>query len=487
MSSLRQRMFTRFRTLGWKLTFSYTLVTVAALLIVETALLLIAAILLQNEAFLPRAAANVMLPNAAKCAPFLQTTPPDVPGLEKWLQDMALNGFPITNANGQSSSRLGLSVLTTGDNNLFVVDQHSQWLASAQPDTRSTIQPAQQLVINAALQGQTAPKHLVYTDDQQQMLIAIPIFAPDKTVLGALVYTGTLAPVRNNTLGDVSGVLATSALFFTLTAGIIGSVFGLLTSRSLVRRLQGIADAADAWSSGDFSPTIADRSQDELGRLAVHLNQMSEQLQAQIETRRELASLEERNRLARDLHDSVKQQIFATVMQIGAARAVLPTNQTAAITHIQEAERLAQQAQQELTVLIRELRPAALEGRGLVAALRELLVGWSHQTQIDHDFRVQGERPLPLATELALYRVVQEALSNISRHSGASRVTLYLDWRHQQVELTIADNGHGFATPTGETAGVGLHSMSERVQALGGTLTVASSKNGVQLTIICPE
>lgn len=477
-----------FRSLGWKLTFSYTLVTVAALLIIEAALLLIAAIIVQNQAFLPRMAASVMLPNTKKSAPFLQATPPDLAGLEEWLQDMAQNGFPLIPTNEQSSSRLVLNMLTTGsNNNLFVVDQHSQWLASAPPNKHSVIQPAQQAFINAALQGKTAPRQLVYTDDQRQMLIATPIFAPDNTVLGALVYTGTLAQIRNSRIPEIFGVLGISALFLTLTAGIIGSIFGLLTSRGLVRRLQAIASAADAWSTGNFASVIADRSQDELGRLALRLNQMSEQLQAQLEARRELASLEERNRLARDLHDSVKQQVFATAMQIGAARATLPANQAAAMTHIQEAERLVQQAQQELTVLIHELRPAALEGRGLVAALRELLAGWSQQTQIAHDLRVQGERPLPLATELALYRIVQEALSNISRHSGASQVAIHLVWHDQQVELTITDNGHGFSTAVSETEGVGLHSIHERVEALGGTLTIASSRNGVQLIIICPE
>lgn len=476
-----------FRSLGWKLTFSYTLVTVAALLIIEAALLLIAAIIVQNQAFLPRMAASVMLPNAKKSAPFLQATPPDLVGLEEWLQNMSQNGFPVINTNEQSSSRLALSVLTTGDNNLFVVDQHSQWLVSVPRNKHSVIQPAQQTFINAALQGKTASKQLVYTDDQRQMLIAIPIFAPDNTVLGALVYTGTLAQVRSSAITEISGVLGVSALFLTLAAGIIGSIFGLLTSRSLVRRLQAIANAADAWSTGDFAPVIADRSQDELGWLAVRLNQMSEQLQAQLETRRELASLEERNRLARDLHDSVKQQFFATAMQIGAARAMLSTDQTAAMTHIQEAERLVQQAQQELTALIRELRPAALEGRGVVPALRELLAGWSQQTQIAHDLRVQGERPLPLPTELALYRIVQEALSNISRHSAANQVAIHLAWHDQQVELTITDNGHGFTTPASETQGVGLHSIRERVEALDGKLTVVSSKDGVQLMIICPE
>jgi signal transduction histidine kinase len=117
---------------------------------------------------------------------------------------------------------------------------------------------------------------------------------------------------------------------------------------------------------------VHDPSGDELGQLARRLNGMAEQVQNLLAVRQELAVIEERHRLARDLHDSVKQQIFAMAMQVAAARTLMDNNSDAARVRLTEAERLVKQAQQELTALIRELRPAALGDKGLVVALREL-------------------------------------------------------------------------------------------------------------------
>jgi NarL family two-component system sensor histidine kinase LiaS len=161
-------------------------------------------------------------------------------------------------------------------------------------------------------------------------------------------------------------------------------------------------------------------------------------------------------------------------MQIGAAQALLPQQPATAQTHLAEAERLAHQAQQELTTLIRELRPAALEGKGLAAALRDYVADWSRQNEIAAEVRVQGERPLPLVVEQTLFRVAQEALANISRHSAATAAEVHLAYEAQQVALTIADNGHGFQTGAVNGKGLGLRSMRERVEALGGHWAIES-------------
>src|SRR5439155_12671858 len=111
---------------------------------------------------------------------------------------------------------------------------------------------------------------------------------------------------------------------------------------------------------------------------------------------------EERNRLARDLHDSVKQQVFAVSMQIGATKVLLKRDVDAAEVRLNEAEKLVRQAQQELTSLIRELRPVALEGKGLVAALRELATSWAQQTGIVANLRVEGAEDSQGTQTLAL-------------------------------------------------------------------------------------
>src|SRR5205807_5561812 len=190
--------------------------------------------------------------------------------------------------------------------------------------------------------------------------------------------------------------------FVTIIAAIAGSVFGYLAARGITRRLKGLSDAADRWGHGDFTALAQDTSEDELGQVARQLNRMAEQLQNLLQARQKLATLEERNRLARDLHDSVKQQVFAISMQIGATKVLLKRDADAAEARLNEAEKLVRQAQQELTSLIRELRPIALEGKGLIAALRELATDWTKQSNIVATLRAEGVEGTQSAQTLPL-------------------------------------------------------------------------------------
>jgi NarL family two-component system sensor histidine kinase LiaS len=133
------------------------------------------------------------------------------------------------------------------------------------------------------------------------------------------------------------------------------------------------------------------------------------------------------------------------------------------------------QAQQELTSLIRELRPVALEGKGLVVALRELVTEWTQRTDIVANLRVEGTQTLPLTVEDALFRVAQEALANVARHSKATLVQMVLTMTHESVTLSVIDNGQGFDTTRHKHLGVGLLSMQERMKALEGDVQIESA------------
>ncbi len=201
-------------------------------------------------------------------------------------------------------------------------------------------------------------------------------------------------------------------------------------------------------------------------------------------------------------------------MQIGATKVLLKRDIDAAEGRLNEAEKLVHQAQQELTSLIRELRPVALEGKGLVAALRELATEWAQQTTIVANLRVEGTQEtqrqghpqgmpllysrvegaqetqrvqtLPLTVEEALYRVAQEALANVSRHSKATLVQMILMITDQTVTLSIVDNGQGFDTTHQTYLGVGLLSMRERMKALGGDVQVESTPGkGTRVVAFC--
>jgi NarL family two-component system sensor histidine kinase LiaS len=273
---------------------------------------------------------------------------------------------------------------------------------------------------------------------------------------------------------ELLSLIGVSIIVLTVAAGIIGTVFGYFTARGLTRRLDNITQTTDAWGQGDFSAFIDDRSDDELGQLAQRFNRMAEQMQNLLQTRHELATVEERNRLARDLHDSVKQQVFAIAMQVGAARSLLDQDSTAALEHLNEAEQLSRQAQTELAAIIRELQPATLQGRGFAQALKEYVADWSRQNKIAAEVRMQGELSLPLEAERTLFRVFQEALSNIAWHSGATHIDVQLVCEINEVSLVIADNGKGFDITAVEGTGVGLRSMRERMEALDGSLSLES-------------
>jgi NarL family two-component system sensor histidine kinase LiaS len=213
---------------------------------------------------------------------------------------------------------------------------------------------------------------------------------------------------------------------------------------------------------------------------------MADQLNGLLAVRQELAVVEERHRLARDLHDSVKQQIFVISMLVGAARPAVAGNAEAENT-LREAERLAGQAQQELTAMIRTLRPAGLDGQELSAALGGLITEWAQQTGIAATADLAPGERLTAATEQTVYRVTQEALANVARHSGASAVEVLLTIREpDSLLLSIQDNGHGFDPAQHDGQRLGLRNMRERVETLGGTLLVFSDPTGARVEARIP-
>jgi signal transduction histidine kinase len=218
--------------------------------------------------------------------------------------------------------------------------------------------------------------------------------------------------------------------------------------------------------SGFFGYTIqqAERARDRNQRLV-------EELQATQRKLQELAVVEERNRLARDLHDSVKQQVFAISMQLSAARASLKEDDKA-YPSVAQAEKLAQQAGAELTTLIHQLRPPVLEHRSLTEAIKVHVNDWTRQNNIETELNI-GEVSVSPDGEQVLFRVLQEALANVARHSQANKVWVRLKSENDHVTLSIEDNGIGYDTEQ-ITKGIGLDSMKERLTAVNGTLETSS-------------
>ena len=142
---------------------------------------------------------------------------------------------------------------------------------------------------------------------------------------------------------------------------------------------------------------------------------------------------------------------------------------------VDEAEDISHEVQQELTNLIHELRPVELEGKGLATALEEYGARWSRQTGIAVSVNLAGEYPVLPDAEQALFRLAQEALANVSKHAEAGQVEIALARAESATTLTIADDGRGFDPADVKGRGLGLHSMRERIEALGGELAVESA------------
>jgi signal transduction histidine kinase/ligand-binding sensor domain-containing protein len=200
------------------------------------------------------------------------------------------------------------------------------------------------------------------------------------------------------------------------------------------------------------------------------------------ESSQQLAVIEERARLARDLHDSSKQKAFAALAQLGAASGLVKKNPDAAETNLEEAESLVHDVLQELTILIQEMQPAALKERGLTETLRVYVFEWAEQNDVEVHLHLQDGHKLPLKMEQSLYRTVQEALANVSRHSHARSVDISLVYEDGCAAIMVTDDGVGF-DPLSVTSGMGLRSMRERAEQYQGTFTI-QSLNGKGTSII---
>ncbi len=462
--------------LRWKLTLSYTLVTAGAILLVEVVLLAVAAFLLTRADTLSRLLVPVFGDAVLDLSPAFRQQPPDRGALQAWVTELTRTGNIPRQEGRDLELRLDPAslrwALFTDARGAVLAASELAPCAAGQP-MAACLPPEAVEVARRALAGERSSAALAQATDQG-VYMAVPVpDAAERPVAALVLFIAWPASLREWP-GEILRTLLPSAAVVTLFAALVGTVFGFFTARGLGRRLTALAQAADAWSRGDFSTRVRDPAADELGVLARRLNRMAEQLENLLQARQELAALEERNRLARELHDAVKQQVFAAGMQLAAARRHLPHQPLQAQTALEQAEALLRQAQSELTALIRELRPAALQGQGLVPALQEYLDAWSRRTGIRADLHVQGRRHLPLEVEQALFRVAQEALSNVARHSRAQTVVLRLQWEPDAVVLAIQDDGVGFRPEEARGRGMGLTSMAERVQDLGGTLEVHS-------------
>ncbi len=521
-----QHVFAPLRKLQWQLSLSYimvVMVAIPALLGVGLALLVI----LTPAATRLSPAEQLVQGLESQIAPQLlqgMQGHPNQRRLEQWAINFIVNQYAKANKVEQQADHLNVAEKLA----VMILDSGGQVIASDPAIPPSLVHlglstqqfllqklqldmPESQNVIRAAFANDQRLDNLVYTFVDGRTIVAVPVVDTQRGPVGVLFVVArglkgsdtpsTLSsPVvaffsqianggqQNASTGGVwtSSNLLLYAILLIIITSIIGTTFGMVSAKRITHRLQQITSAARSWSRGHFEVTVSDSSPDELGQLAQDLNRMAQQVQTLLDTRQELTLMEERQRVARDLHDSVKQHAFAISLLIGAAQSRLPGEPEAAQTYLVRAGDLADHTRQELTAILQQLRPAALVEEGLRTALHNYVHQWSQRTGIAAEFSAQGGYSIPLDIEEALYRVAQEALANVARHSQASQVQVQLEQESGQVCLAIHDNGTGFDMAQDTGKGQGLTNMRERVDAHRGTLSISGTIEGTLVKACIP-
>lgn len=309
-----------------------------------------------------------------------------------------------------------------------------------------------------------------------------------------------------------------------IAVGLVATlVVAWVTTRRVVKPTEELTVAAERMAGGDLASPVAVVAQDEIGQLAQALEVMRQRLGAAHEaiedTNRELearvaertarlgqllqrtisAQEEERQRLARELHDETAQTLVALAMAVDAIRDGLPDAPSRTREQIQLAKSMAERLLAETRRLMVGLRPMLLDDLGLLPAIRWLCD--SHLAELGVVASVEGDPGavrLPAHIEVTLFRIAQEAISNIARHAGARHVQVRVVREAERVTVEIVDDGRGFDTQPfdggpGQLEHMGLIGMRERVGLLGGRLEITSSPGRgtrllaeVPLTVVSP-
>ena len=217
--------------------------------------------------------------------------------------------------------------------------------------------------------------------------------------------------------------------------------------------------------------------------LAAHAAVAIEQARL-VEASRELSIVEERARLARELHDATVQTLFSLSLTAEATASLVSSDPAAAAVEVRRIQELAQGAVAELRSLVFELRPPALEEDGLVATLGKQLEVLGRVHGLSVELVGSSEARLDPGVETGLFRIVQEALNNVVRHASARRVSVAVEIGTASITTTVADDGIGFDPQARAILSrrLGLTSMRERAEVLGGTLAI-SSRPGAGTTV----
>lgn len=317
----------------------------------------------------------------------------------------------------------------------------------------------------------------------------------------APIFEGRSGTVRlglsENRLSGITNAMTGQMLLTTLVVALAGIAAAILLTWLLTRPILALVETTRRVGGGNLTVRAPHWADDEIGALADAFNQMLSDLESSrqaVEEKEQArtrlldqliqAQEEERKLIARDLHDGVGQSVASLILGLRILR-----EEVDAVVIREQGEMLRQQANailEQVRLMSRQIHPALLDDLGLAPALNRYADEFREQfPNMDVDLHCSVTERLPQAVEITLYRVIQEAMTNAARHSGGNTVSVVLQDTPQRVQAIIEDNGHGFDPVAARREGrsVGLHSMSERVELLGGHLEIESSGEGTTIFV----
>ena len=491
-----------FRKLRWKLTLNYTIVTVSAFLVVVLILvgIVLPRIYVPNNIVTPELLISIVQKNSNNIwSHVLSQSPVDTELIKALMKE---SNPQITSFDLFHIGSLQLTIRTIAQWRALIVGPDGILLGKTengfpvnyiigQPVDPTRIQGLE-APFKAAMAGDKDLSHLytIYEPDER-FLMAFPITNNSNTkneqVVGVTILILDALPTQADVPMQILNITGRSLLYLLLGIGFMGAIFGAIFAHGLATRFRRLSTTIEAWSVGDFAKFIDDKTGDEISQFTQQLNNMAKQLQDLLHRRQDMAVSEERNRLARDLHDSSKQQALAASLELGTALTLLDSDPKNAKKHLMEADSLVDSVRKELTDLVHELRPQSVDGQDFSEALKDYALDWSQRSGIEVNINIEGTKELSLEIRETLYRIVQEALANVARHSSASLADVYLDHRTSLITLTIKDDGCGFDTGL-QHGGIGLKSMRERTEVFGGSFSVVSAPGkGTLLHVTLPK
>lgn len=281
----------------------------------------------------------------------------------------------------------------------------------------------------------------------------------------------------------------------------LGATYGFYQSYRLKRKLELLRETLLSWEKGNVARSVPELGWDEIGRLGEQLGRISKKWEEQVtslqrlstnnaqlaEQARVTAIIEERQRLARELHDAVSQQLFAISMTATAVGRTLLKDFDKAQRQIALIEEMAAVAQSEMRALLLHLRPVYLEGKPLEQGLRELVKELQVKVPMEIAFEMDEGIQLVKGIENHLFRIIQEAMSNALRHSKANKMDIRIHLRQDAVKVLLRDDGIGFEMNDKKQTSYGLSNMQERVNEIGGSIQfITAPGKGTRIEITVP-